>query len=98
MLKRIAVLIAGIILIFGFIFSVYAAESVSGKDSAAGVKRTMPEELKSLIDKGTTVLIVDVRSENAYKQRHITGAMSVPLNNVEATLSPLPPETKIVFY
>ncbi len=91
-------MIAGLIFLPGLMTSSYATHHVSFEKSQADVKRILPKDLKGLLDKGETMLVVDVRSANAYKNKHIAGAMSVPLKDVEATLGVLPPETKIVFY
>ena len=98
MLRIIAIMIAGLILLPGLMTSSYATHHVSVGEIQADVKRILPRVLKGLLDKGETILIVDVRSVNAYKNQHIAGAMSVPLKEVETNLSVLPPETKIVFY
>ena len=72
----------------------YAAEpSVEGQG-----QRISAIELKNLIDKGETVLIVDVRTLQEFQANHITGALSVPLHQVEAKLAGLSPDTKIAFY
>ncbi len=101
MSKIFAILTAGLFFVSGlagFIPSAAASDDVSSEVTPKEMQRIKPKELKVLLDQGETVLIVDVRSENAFKKQHIAGAMSVPLNSVETRLSALPAETKIVFY
>lgn len=45
-----------------------------------------PSEAKSLIDSGA--LIVDVRGRKAYEERHLPGAISVPLSELERAIPP----------
>lgn len=62
------------------------------------VTRIAPAELKSRLDSGDEVLVVDARSAGEFQQRHIPGAISVPYNEVEARLNELPRDQDIVFY
>ncbi len=98
MLRNSFLLICSFILLSGLMTSVYAVDNTFAGDDQSMALRILPKELKGLLDKGETVLIVDVRSESAYNSGHIAGAISVPLNKVGASLGVLPPETKIVFY
>ena len=94
-------LIAGLIILSGYngsINSVSAAENPSVQSGEAEIKRISPKELKELLDKGEGVVIVDVRPTEDYKKQHITGAITVPLDLVESSLTILPPKTNIVFY
>jgi hypothetical protein len=62
------------------------------------VPRITPLELRSRMLKGEMILIVDVRSVQSYKAEHITGAISVPLENIESRSSVFPQGLDIVFY
>ncbi|HXH06186.1 MAG TPA: rhodanese-like domain-containing protein [Vicinamibacterales bacterium] len=46
------------------------------------------DEFKRLYDRGA-VLVVDVRSREAYDEGHIPGALSVPLDDLEAQIDRL---------
>lgn len=73
--------------------------SVSLLDAAdVDDQRIQAKELKAMVDKGETVLIVDVRSPDEFMKLHITGALSVPLHQVEEKLAGVSPDTKIAFY
>ena len=44
-----------------------------------GLPTITPDELKSKIDAGEQMVIVDVNSETLYKEGHIEGAVSIPM-------------------
>lgn len=62
------------------------------------VPRISPEDLKSKLDEGQRILVVDSRSSVQFEQRHIPGAVSVPLSEVESRLDELPQNQEIVVY
>lgn len=53
------------------------------------------EEFKKLYDRGE-VLVLDVRSAQAYQAGHIPGAISVPLDDVEAKIPELKKEKRAI--
>jgi len=61
------------------------------------VPRLQAAEVKRRLDAGG-VLIVDVRSPEAFAKRHIDGARSIPAPAVLDRASELPRDTDIVFY
>ena len=65
---------------------------------AADPERIGPLELKRLIDSGEKVVVVDVRSERAYREAHIAGAISIPEEQLGMRHAELPGEGLIVFY
>lgn len=71
------------------------APAVAADDNNQRIKA---KELKALIDKGETIMIVDVRSPDAFSEMHITGALSVPIHEIDTKLAVLPKDTKIAFY
>jgi 3-mercaptopyruvate sulfurtransferase SseA len=56
------------------------------------------QELKERLDGGEGILVVDARSASAFADRHIPGAVSIPLDEVESRLDELPRDQDIVFY
>ena len=60
--------------------------------------RIPPMELKRLIDSEEKVVVVDVRSERAFREAHIPDALSIPLAQIEMRHTELPEEGLIVFY
>lgn len=62
------------------------------------VPRMAPSVLKNRLDAGENVLVVDARSAGSYAALHIPGAISIPLDEVEARLDELPRDQDIVFY
>jgi hypothetical protein len=61
--------------------------SSTGQDNLplteAGVPRVPVEKAKAALDSGAAI-VVDVRSVDAYQAKHIKGAISIPLANIEA--------------
>ena len=47
----------------------------------AGTPRISIQELKSMMDKGTPVIIIDVQPKEIYDQGHIKGAISLPASS-----------------
>jgi 3-mercaptopyruvate sulfurtransferase SseA len=55
------------------------------------VPRMAPSVLKDRLDAGDDVLVVDARSASSYAAQHISGAISIPLDE-------LPRGETIIFY
>ncbi len=70
------------------------AELASGKDSLQPMSR---DELLTRLKTGEVVL-VDVRPEPEYNAGHIPGALSLPVENLEAKLAVLPVGREVVAY
>ncbi len=71
------------------------ASTVSDKD----VMVIKPGELKALLDKSPDkVVVVDVRSPQAYAQEHITGAINIPLVQLDEGDDRLDKADTIVVY
>jgi rhodanese-related sulfurtransferase len=62
------------------------------------VPRLSARDLKGRLDNGEAFLVVDARATAAFESRHITGAISVPLSEVESRLDEFPRDQEIVFY
>lgn len=60
-------------------------------------RRITAAELKPLVEKGEAVLL-DVRSDAAWRNGHAEGALHVPLNDVASRLAQLPKEKLIAAY
>ena len=56
---------------------------------ADGIPRITPQELLSELRRRRAIL-VDVRGLDSYKEGHIKGALSIPIDQVEARLKELP--------
>ncbi len=65
--------------------------------AAAEAPRVTAADVKAKADKGE-VVIVDVRSKDAYDQEHAEGAISVPLTELEGRLAELPKNKLIAAY
>jgi hypothetical protein len=55
-------------------------------------------ELNRLLRTGAQVRVVDVRSRQEYLTRHLPGAISVPLDTVEARAGEIPRQGLVVLY
>lgn len=69
-------------------------EFLAGRDGMEGVDRY---DLLERVDSGE-VTVLDVRPPEEYAAGHIAGALSVPLEELEARLADLPREQRIVAY
>lgn len=65
---------------------------------ADDVPRITVQELKAALDEGRPVVVVDVRSREAFDEKHVEGAMSVPLAELEQRLAELPKSADVVLY
>jgi 3-mercaptopyruvate sulfurtransferase SseA len=61
------------------------------------VQRVTLEESKAAFDNNTAVF-VDVRSADSYAASHVTGALSIPLDELEARINELNPDEWIITY
>lgn len=64
---------------------------------AADADRVDALEAKRLFEKGEAV-IVDVRNRSAWDMGHVTGALHIPLGELDAHLAQLPKNKLIVAY
>ena len=62
-----------------------------------GVRRITPAELSADLASGKAI-VIDVRSEMAFKEAHIKGARLIPVNEVLAKSGELPRDKLIVTY
>jgi hypothetical protein len=56
------------------------------------------DQLRSLLQKGANVQIIDVRSRQEYLARHIKGAISIPLDTIEVRAGEVPRQGLVVLY
>ncbi len=62
------------------------------------VPRISVEEVKAKLDAGSNIVIIDSRSENAYNESHIVGAISMPLADMAEPYSNLDRYEEIITY
>jgi rhodanese-related sulfurtransferase len=89
MRRLLVLIIAGAVLLLG-------AAPAAPPD--APVNFISVDELKALVDKGTRVDIIDVRTWDVYQEMHIKGARSMPLRSVEARAREISKTGNVVFY
>jgi len=74
-----------------------SSQSPSPSPPADNARRTTAADAYKLYEKGN-VLIIDTRTEAAYKESHIKGAILVPVSDVAAKVKDLPRDKMIVTY
>ena len=92
---------ASIPFLLAILFSLAAIAAVSTRasllQSGDGARRITPDEVRELLKKNQAVLI-DVRSEAAYKAGHIKGALWIPANEIADRAKDLPRDKTIATY
>jgi Rhodanese-like domain len=56
------------------------------------------KQVAQLLRDGAPVVLVDVRSRQEYLIRHIKGALSIPLDNIEVRAREIPRDGLVVLY
>jgi 3-mercaptopyruvate sulfurtransferase SseA len=56
------------------------------------------DEVKSLLDRGVAVDLIDVRTPPEFDEEHIQGARSIPLRTLGQRLGEVPKNRLVVFY
>jgi hypothetical protein len=67
------------------------------KEEVVGVPRTKPEEVLQGFE-AHSLTIIDVRDVDSYKERHIPGALHIPLSYIAGEVPYLPKDKPIVTY
>jgi hypothetical protein len=67
------------------------------KEEVVGVPRSKPEDVLQQFE-AKSVTLIDVRAADDYKERHIPGAMHVPLAYIDGEVPYLPRDKPIVTY
>lgn len=67
-------------------------------EPAQEIERISVDELKSMMEQSTPVVIIDVRSASAFNTSHIRGAINVPIDQVGAHIAQVPTDREIVTY
>ena len=90
-----------VLLIFAitpFVFAEQQTDTSPELQKKVEVPRITPEELMHRLRMGDKFMIVDVRPLAAFNSRHILGAHSIPLNEIETRIQEFPRDQDIVFY
>lgn len=72
-------------------------EAAFEEETYPEIPRVSLEEAKTAFDLGSA-LFVDVRSAEAYQGNHISGAVNIPLGELESRLGELDPNQWIITY
>ncbi len=66
--------------------------------TAEQISRIIPLEVQELRRKGADLVIVDARSTESFRSRHVSGAISIPKEELDQRHEILSPEQHIVLY
>ncbi len=64
---------------------------------AIGAKEISPQELQSLIDRKSRMLIIDVRDAADFDKETIRGAVHIPMEELPKRLKDIPKDTILAF-
>ena len=100
--KTLFVLIAAAALVIAALTACTASTPQAGPSSTnveapQEVQRVALEESKAAFDNNSAVFL-DVRNESSYAASHIPGALSIPLDVLEARIHELDPDRWIITY
>jgi rhodanese-related sulfurtransferase len=85
-------------LVVAFAAAVILAANL-GEGGSAPIAFIKVAEVQRLLQQGAfRVSLVDVRSRDEYLARHIAGAISIPLNTIEARADEIPRQGLVVLY
>jgi rhodanese-related sulfurtransferase len=65
---------------------------------AAGYRDIASTEARSFLTKHKNAFLLDVRTPDEYRQAHLTGAVLIPINEMERRLGEVPKNRPIVVY
>ena len=85
-----------LLLVIGAGFSL--AGQMPVPDANAPIEFIRVKEVVQLVSDGAQVTLVDVRSRQDYLIRHIKGALSVPLDSIDARAREIPRNGLVVLY
>ncbi len=56
------------------------------------------DELKARLDAGATMLLIDVREDHEIASGSIPGAVHIPVGDLEARMTDIPKDVRLVFF
>ncbi len=78
--------------------AIWLLQASQGSILAAEPEKMLVDQLKSILDDGQDVVVVDVRSAGSYAKGHIPGAISIPSGEIRERHEELPKSKTIIFY
>ncbi len=84
-------------LVFIAILGLFPGSLLSGTTADGALERLSAPELKAIMDNGDAVTVIDVRTPEEYRQGHIPGSISVPLDTIK-DLEAVSYEGNVVLY
>jgi rhodanese-related sulfurtransferase len=100
MKKYFTVIIGILIITLSFIFSGCESRFTPQVKNVTNSEIThlTPKEMKELMDEGQEYILIDVRSKDEYEEGHISGAMLIPVVELQDRLDELSKDKKIIVY
>lgn len=83
--------------IAGLVVAGLALAPAAWAQRSATAKETKADELKAKLDKGETVLVIDVRSDEEVESGSIPGAIHIPMERLEGRMKDIPKDVQLVF-
>lgn len=81
----------------GLVVAVFALAPAAWAQRSPTAKETKADELKAKLDRGETVLVIDVRSDEEVKSGSIPGAVHIPMEQLAGRMKDIPKDVQLVF-
>jgi len=99
---NIAILTVGTILFSNVVAGIFIVERLYAGEkqpkTQTEVNNISPKQAKELMDKGKDVFVLDVRTEEEFKEVHIKDAHLIPIKELEQNINKIPKDKKVVVH
>lgn len=99
---NIAILTVGTILFSNVVAGIFIVERLHAGEkqlkTQTEVNNISPKQAKDLMDKAKDVFVLDVRTEEEYKEVHIKDAHLIPIKELEKNIDKIPKDKKVVVH
>ena len=99
---NIAILTVGTILFSNVVAGIFIVERLYAGEkqpkTQTEVNNISPKQAKELMDKGKDVFVLDVRTEEEFKEVHIKDAHLIPIKELEQNIDKIPKDKKVVVH
>ena len=99
---NIAILTVGMTLFLNVVAVIFIVEKLHAGEkqtkTQTEVNSISPKQAKELMDKAKDVFVLDVRTEEEYKEVHIKDAHLIPIKELEQNIDKIPKDKKVVVH
>lgn len=81
-----------------WLLGIWPAVTEGAHDTEDVVDTVTVERVKFYLDSGEKYLLIDLRPEKEFQQRHLPGARSVPLKELEKRFREIPKTGRVILY